>query len=87
MDPDQIREEIVRTRRELGVTVEALVARADMKARARERLDDMRRRATTGPVGRTVVGLVAGAGTVLLVRVLARRFAWSMPAWSPRWRS
>ncbi|GAA3934133.1 hypothetical protein GCM10023085_14300 [Actinomadura viridis] len=37
-----LREEIEQTRRELGDTVEALAAKADVKARARERADRMR---------------------------------------------
>ena len=35
-NPDALREEIRRTRAELGQTVEALAAKADVKARARE---------------------------------------------------
>ena len=37
-DPEQIREEIEETRRELGDTVEALAAKADVKARMREKV-------------------------------------------------
>jgi ElaB/YqjD/DUF883 family membrane-anchored ribosome-binding protein len=37
-DPEQIREEIEDTRRELGDTVEALAAKADVKAQVRERI-------------------------------------------------
>jgi hypothetical protein len=37
-DPEQIREEIEETRRELGDTVEALAAKADVKARVREKV-------------------------------------------------
>ena len=36
-DPDQIREEIVRTRLEMGETVDALGYKADVKARAKDR--------------------------------------------------
>jgi Protein of unknown function (DUF3618) len=36
--PEQIREEIERTRVELGDTVEALAAKTDVKARAKERV-------------------------------------------------
>jgi hypothetical protein len=36
-DPEEIRREIEATRQELGDTVEALAAKADVKARARER--------------------------------------------------
>ena len=38
-DPEQIREEIEATRRELGDTVEALAAKADVKARMREKIE------------------------------------------------
>ena len=37
-DPEQIREEIEATRQELGDTVEALAAKADVKARMREKI-------------------------------------------------
>lgn len=37
-DPEEIRRDIDQTRRELGDTVEALAAKADVKARARERI-------------------------------------------------
>jgi ElaB/YqjD/DUF883 family membrane-anchored ribosome-binding protein len=37
-DPEQIREEIEETRREMGDTVEALAAKADVKARLRNKL-------------------------------------------------
>ena len=38
-DPDQIRDEIEATRRELGDTVEALAYKADVKARVHDRID------------------------------------------------
>jgi ElaB/YqjD/DUF883 family membrane-anchored ribosome-binding protein len=37
-DPEQIREEIEETRRELGDTVEALAAKADVKARMKDKV-------------------------------------------------
>ena len=37
-DPDQIRDDIEATRRELGDTVEALAYKADVKARVREKI-------------------------------------------------
>jgi prophage DNA circulation protein len=36
-DPEQLKQEIERTREQLGETVEALVAKTDVKARAKER--------------------------------------------------
>jgi chromosome segregation ATPase len=40
-DPEQIRQEIERTRDQLGETVEALVAKADVKAQAKERVGQL----------------------------------------------
>lgn len=40
-DPEQLRQDIERTREELGETVEALIAKADVKARARERVGEL----------------------------------------------
>ena len=37
-DPEQIREEIEETRREMGDTVEALAAKADVKARVKDKV-------------------------------------------------
>ena len=37
-DPEQLREEIEETRRELGDTVEALAAKADVKARVKDKV-------------------------------------------------
>jgi ElaB/YqjD/DUF883 family membrane-anchored ribosome-binding protein len=45
-DPEQIREEIEATRRELGDTVEALAAKADVKARMREKIETTKESAT-----------------------------------------
>ena len=38
-DPEQIRDEIEETRRELGDTVEALVGKTDVKARMHDKVD------------------------------------------------
>jgi hypothetical protein len=43
--PEQLRAEIQETREDLGDTVEALAAKTDVKARARERADEMKRAA------------------------------------------
>ena len=43
-DPEQLKQEIERTREQLGETVEALVAKVDVKARARERMDELSQR-------------------------------------------
>jgi len=64
-DPEQIREEIEATRRELGDTVEALAAKTDVKAHVRRRVERTRallpNPAVLGAaaVGVVVVGLVA----------------------------
>jgi hypothetical protein len=44
-EPEAIRGEIVQTRAELGDTVEALAAKTDVKARARQKADDVKRTA------------------------------------------
>jgi hypothetical protein len=62
-DPDQIREEIEATRQELGDTVEALVAKTDVKAHARERFErtkaSLPNPIVLGVVAAVVVGFVA----------------------------
>jgi hypothetical protein len=70
VDPDLIRADIERTRRELGVTVEALLARADVKARARERVEDARRRTAdlAGPASRAALVVAIGIGVWMLVQ-------------------
>lgn len=75
VDPELIRADIERTRQELGVTVEALLARADVKARARERVDDARRRAAdlAGPASRAALVVAIGIGVLMLVRRLRDR--------------
>ena len=44
-DPDALRVEIARTRADLGETVEALAAKADVKARVRDSIDEATERA------------------------------------------
>jgi ElaB/YqjD/DUF883 family membrane-anchored ribosome-binding protein len=43
-EPEALRREIEQTRAELGETVEALAARADVKARAQDAVDDVKQR-------------------------------------------
>jgi hypothetical protein len=45
-----LREDIARTRAELGETVEALAAKADVKARAQEKVDETKARAAQAAV-------------------------------------
>lgn len=43
-EPEALRREIEQTRAELGETVEALAAKADVKARAQDAVDDVKQR-------------------------------------------
>jgi Protein of unknown function (DUF3618) len=63
-DPEQIQREIEETRRELGDTVEALAAKADVKAQVHSRIQSAKAWARSHPaplaaVGVGLVGLVA----------------------------
>jgi len=62
-DPEQIRREIEATREQLGDTVEALAAKADVKALAHEKIErakaSLARPAVLGPVIVGVAALVA----------------------------
>jgi len=55
-DPEQIRAQIEATRQELGDTVEALAAKADVKAHARERIERTKASLPNPPI---LVGVVA----------------------------
>ena len=59
-DPDQIREDIEATRRELGDTVEALVAKTDVKAHAPARIERAKASAPSPVVLVVVAALVVG---------------------------
>jgi hypothetical protein len=67
-DPEQIRAEIEATRQELGDTVEALAAKADVKAHARERIERMKASLPSPPI---MIGVV----TVLVAGFVAWRLA------------
>ncbi|HTX09077.1 MAG TPA: DUF3618 domain-containing protein [Solirubrobacteraceae bacterium] len=63
-DPEQIQREIEQTRRELGDTVEALAAKADVKAQAQRRIESTKTSVRSHPAPLAVaavclVGLVA----------------------------
>jgi Protein of unknown function (DUF3618) len=47
-DPEQLRQDIERTREQLGETVEALVAKADVKAQAKEKVGQLTDRVKGG---------------------------------------
>ena len=82
-DPDQLRGEIAEAREELGDTVEALAAKADVKAQAKDKVDEQKARAqakvdeTTAQVKDNPTPVAAVAGGVvaflLLVLLLKRR--------------
>ena len=64
---EEIREEIERTRADLADTVDALHAKVDVKARAHDKAEEIKHRATT-PSGKPRPELVAAAvGAVALV--------------------
>jgi hypothetical protein len=68
-DPEEIREEIEATRRELGDTVEALAAKADVKAIAHEKVES----AKASVLRPAVLGTVAAAVVVVSAFFLWRR--------------
>lgn len=61
--PDEIERDIERTRAELGQTVDALAAKADLKTRAQHRAKQLREERPQALYG-------AGAGAVLVLSVL-----------------
>jgi len=75
-DPDQLRGEIAEAREELGETVEALVAKVDVKARAKEKVEEQKAQAqekveeATEQVKERPVPVAAIAGGVVALVVL-----------------
>ena len=69
-DPEQIRAEIEATRRELGDTVEALAAKADVMAHARERIERTKASLPSPPI---MIGVVAVLGAGFVAWRMARR--------------
>jgi ElaB/YqjD/DUF883 family membrane-anchored ribosome-binding protein len=81
-DPDQLRGEIAEAREELGETVEALAAKADVKGRAQDNVDEQKARAraklneVTEQVKEKpapVAAVAGGVGALLLLALLRRR--------------
>ena len=70
--PEQLRAEIHQVRRELGDTAAALAAKTDVKARARERAEELKARVQENP---TPIAAAAGAFVLTLVagRLIGRR--------------
>ena len=79
--PDQLRAEIKQTRAELGETVQALAAKADVKARALDQVEHARQRVLGAagqaqqrvrtspvPVALMLAGVAAVVGVILIVR-------------------
>lgn len=67
-DPERLRAEIERTRRELGDTVAALAEKTDVKARAKDKLTDVRATVNekrTEIVGRARESSPDGAGSAV----------------------
>ncbi len=56
-DPEQIQREIEETRRELGDTVEALAAKADVKAQVHGRIESVKASARRRPAPLAVLGV------------------------------
>jgi hypothetical protein len=71
---DELRAEIKQTRSDLGETVQALAAKADVKARALDQVEVAKQRAraavTTSPVpiALVVAGVAAVVGIILVMR-------------------
>jgi Protein of unknown function (DUF3618) len=78
-EPDQIREEIEDTREELGDTVEALAAKSDVRAQARQKLQEAsaaaKRELAELPetIKRNPGPAAAAGGAVALVMLIRRR--------------
>jgi hypothetical protein len=66
-DPSAIRHDIAETRQELGEAVEALAAKTNVKARAREQLNRASTRARERPAA------VVAVAVVMFVVLVARR--------------
>lgn len=72
--PEELRAQIEATREELGETVEALAHKADVKARAKERVDEVRAEARQLPRRHSrELAIAGGAVAVIAVALLARR--------------
>jgi hypothetical protein len=71
---EELRAEIKQTRADLGETVQALAAKADVKARAKEQVEVARERALETvrtnqvPIAIVVAGAMAVVGIILVLR-------------------
>ena len=68
--PEDIRSDIEETREQLGETVEALAAKADVKGQAKAKVEDVKEQVREKPAvpAAAVVGIVAVIGVVLFLR-------------------
>jgi uncharacterized protein DUF3618 len=64
--PEQLESDIARQREELAATVTELHSRLDVRARARDKVAELRSRATT-PAGKPRPELAAGAAAAVVV--------------------
>jgi type VI protein secretion system component VasF len=67
-DTEQLRREIERTRTELGETVEALSHKADVKAHARAKAEQVKTLAQDNPAVPFAAGLVVAIVVLWLIR-------------------
>jgi hypothetical protein len=86
-DPDALRAEIARTRSQLGETVEALAAKADVKARAQESVEQAKLRVRESVEQAKVAAVYAGrelkadpVGQLRVATVKARRSMTTNPS-------
>jgi Protein of unknown function (DUF3618) len=67
-DPEQIREEIEETRQELGDTVEALAAKADVKAQVHRQVESTKASVQRNPAPLAAAGVLVAAFLVWRLR-------------------
>jgi len=65
---EQLQAEIERTREQLGETVEELAARADVKARLQEKVEERKEAVRSSPVVPVAVAVVALVAVALVIR-------------------
>ncbi len=69
-EPDQLREEIAETRQELGDTVEALAAKTDVKAQAKQKVEEGKTAVSRNPAPLIAAGAatLSAAGAWLIIK-------------------
>ncbi|MBO8195657.1 DUF3618 domain-containing protein [Streptomyces oryzae] len=74
--PEELRAQVEETRRELGATVEALAARADLRAQGRQKAAEFKSKAQHAAEttrGNPTVPVAAGVALLVLVLIARRR--------------